>query len=175
MYANLTILRTYAARMDPAEIPPTIRLCHTEDSVTVFDRWPKGRFHFLLLPRARPEAGLHERHLRDLHAILSGLPREDARALLLRCRADAQEVLAHIRAEMVRAEGFAWGVQVGFHAVPSLEYVTSSMKHLTCVFLGFACFRPCFCAVRAHWVWSFWQARAHSYHVDGLYGRGRED
>ena len=44
-------------------------------------------------------------------------------------------VRALVEEEMVRRFGFKWGVQIGFHAVPSMEYVCVPMKHLSCVFL----------------------------------------
>ena len=50
---------------------------------------------------------------------------------------DALEVKARIEDEMRRSYGFVWGVQIGFHAVPSMEYVLTNprLRHLMCVSL----------------------------------------
>lgn len=128
--AHLTILRTYAERIDPNTLPPTVKLCHSDASVTIFDKYPKAYFHFILIPFIRPP--LTPAHLRDLRSLLQ-LPREQAEALLQTIHRDALAAKALIEAEMVEKYGCAWGIQMGFHSVPSLEYVPLPLKHLQCV------------------------------------------
>lgn len=126
----LTLLRTYADRVDPNTLPPTVKLCHTDFSLVVFDKYPKAHFHFLLLPFIRPP--LRAADLRDLSALLR-LPREQAKAVLQNIRRDALAAKKLVEDEMVRCYGFKWGIQMGFHAVPSLEYVPIPLRHLKCV------------------------------------------
>ncbi|KAI0807548.1 hypothetical protein C8Q74DRAFT_1228002 [Fomes fomentarius] len=116
----LTLLRTYADRVDPNTLPPTVKLCHTDFSLVVFDKYPKAHFHFLLLPFIRPP--LRAADLRDLAALLR-LPREQAKAVLQNIRHDALAAKKLVEDEMVRSYGFKWGIQMGFHAVPSLEHL----------------------------------------------------
>ncbi|KAI0748162.1 hypothetical protein C8Q80DRAFT_1170487 [Daedaleopsis nitida] len=118
--AHITILRTYAESVDPDRLPPTVKLFHTDFSLTIYDKYPKAHFHFLLLPFIR--APLRPADLRDLSALLR-LPREQAKALLQRMQRDAAEATQLIQEEMVQRFGFRWGVQIGFHAVPSLEHI----------------------------------------------------
>ncbi len=128
--AHLTILRTYAERVDPNTLPPTVKLCHSDASVTIFDKYPKAHFHFILIPFIRPP--LTAANLRDLRSLLQ-LPREQAQALLQTVRRDALAEKALVAAEMLERHGCTWGIQLGFHSVPSLEYVPLPLKHLQCV------------------------------------------
>ncbi|KAI1795846.1 HIT-like domain-containing protein [Ganoderma leucocontextum] len=118
--AHLTILRTYAERVDPNTLPPTVKLCHSDASVTIFDKYPKAFFHFILIPFIR--APLTAANLRDLRSLLQ-LPREQAKALLQTIRRDALQAKALVEAEMVEQYGCKWGIQLGFHSVPSLEHL----------------------------------------------------
>ncbi|TBU65786.1 HIT-like domain-containing protein [Dichomitus squalens] len=118
--AHLTILRTYAERVDPNTLPPTVKLCHSDFSVTIFDKYPKAYFHFILIPFIRPP--LTAANLKDIRSLLQ-LPREQAKGLLRNIRRDALEAKALIEEEMVKQRGFKWGIQMGFHAVPSLEHI----------------------------------------------------
>ena len=38
-------------------------------------------------------------------------------------RSMAAEVVEMIKDEMMKTEGFTWGVDLGFHAIPSMRYV----------------------------------------------------
>ena len=61
------------------------------------------------------------------------LPREQARAVLLGLRRDALEAKRLIEEDMRARYGFVWDVLIGFHAVPSVEYVLIPLRHLMCV------------------------------------------
>ncbi|KAI0362144.1 hypothetical protein OH77DRAFT_1441395 [Trametes cingulata] len=117
--AHITILRTYAM-MDPVQIPDSVKLCYSDTSVTIHDKWPKGMYHELVLPLIRPP--LRPENLRDLRSLLM-LPREEAKAILVGLRRDALEAKKLIEEEMVRQHGFSWGMQIGFHALPSVEHL----------------------------------------------------
>ncbi|KAI0374935.1 hypothetical protein BV20DRAFT_935176 [Pilatotrama ljubarskyi] len=117
--AHVTILRTYAM-MDPVQIPDSVKLCYSDTSVTVHDKWPKGKYHELVLPLIRPP--LRPEDLRDLRSLLM-LPREQAKAILVGLRRDALEAKRLVEEDMVRQHGFAWGLQIGFHALPSVEHL----------------------------------------------------
>lgn len=122
-------LRTYAM-MDPLKIPDAIRLCHTDTSVTIHDKWPKGMYHALVLPRVLPPYTMHD--LADLRTVLA-LPRAQAHALLLGLKRDALEAKKVIENEMELTHSFAWEIRMGFHALPSVEYVPPELRHLKSV------------------------------------------
>lgn len=44
-------------------------------------------------------------------------------------RSMAGEVVEMIKDEMMKTEGFTWGVDMGFHAIPSMRCVLLSLKH----------------------------------------------
>ncbi|RPD80105.1 hypothetical protein L226DRAFT_557374 [Lentinus tigrinus ALCF2SS1-7] len=125
--AHLTVLRGYAELADPAILPLELRLCHSDFSVTIIDKYPKSMFHYLLLPRIKPP--YTAANLRDLRTVLQ-LPREQAKTLLQNMRRDALVAKALIEEEMLNRHDFKWDIQMGFHAVPSMEYVPVQLKHL---------------------------------------------
>ncbi|KAI0665228.1 hypothetical protein C8Q70DRAFT_39923 [Cubamyces menziesii] len=125
--ANITIMRTYAMVPDPTMVPDMFRICHTDTSVTVSDLYPKSIYHYLVIPRLPPT--LKPEQMQDLRALLC-LPREQARGILVRLREDALATVKLIEGEMMRQYGFTWPCHMGFHAIPTLEYVPVPLKHL---------------------------------------------
>ncbi|KAI0636930.1 hypothetical protein C8Q77DRAFT_1154818 [Trametes polyzona] len=123
---HYTHLRTYAL-MDPADVPAEFKLTSSDTSITIHDRFPKGYYHELVLPRVLPP--LTTRQLSTLRTLLM-LPREQARAVLLGLRRDALEAKRLIEEDMRARYGFVWDVLIGFHAVPSVEYVLIPLRHL---------------------------------------------
>ncbi|KAI0780891.1 hypothetical protein BD413DRAFT_462632, partial [Trametes elegans] len=119
MQSQLTILRTYAL-MDPEEIPDSVKLWYSEDTVTIHDKYPKGLYHELVLPLIRPP--LRAADLKDLRSLLL-LPREQAKGVLLKLRRDALETKRLIEQEMVIQHTATWPVHIGVHALPSLEHL----------------------------------------------------
>ncbi|EIN07392.1 hypothetical protein PUNSTDRAFT_114838 [Punctularia strigosozonata HHB-11173 SS5] len=123
---RLTILRDYAKRPDPESLRNSIRFSHTETTLTVFDRYPKSIFHFLVLPRILPResrpTGLRTAHLDNLRSLLSA-DRECAKAVLLALKRDVQPLKAAIEQEMLDRYGCTWPIWIGFHPI-------SSMLHL---------------------------------------------
>ncbi|OSC99115.1 hypothetical protein PYCCODRAFT_1416667 [Trametes coccinea BRFM310] len=129
--SHFTILRTYALLDDPSSVPPHVRVGFTDYTVTIKDIYPKAHFHRLVLPRIY--LPIEPEQVRDLRALLC-LPREQARAILLALKRDGEAAKRDIEKEMREQHGFVWPIQMGFHAVPSLEHV--HMHVISTDFLG---------------------------------------
>lgn len=51
---NLTILRRYAGCPNPSDVlPKSVLFAETDNTLTVFDAFPKSMFHFLVLPKSQ--------------------------------------------------------------------------------------------------------------------------
>lgn len=59
--------------------------------------------------------------LTSLHALLATIPSAKALRVLESLHQASLEVVEMIRDEMLKTEGFEWGIEVGFHAVPSMR------------------------------------------------------
>jgi aprataxin len=115
----LLILRQYALKSSPAtSLPSSVLYGCTDDTLTIFDYYPKAIFHFLILPR--PRASLNVHALSNLRSLLR-LDKKLAKACLLQLQDAAQVLRTEIEAEMVNRYGFKWDIWVGFHALPSME------------------------------------------------------
>ena len=117
-----TILSKYARTIDPENFPRSIYFEHTSKTLTVFDRFPKARFHFLLIPRRLP--GI--RNISNLHSLYSffncpEVGRKEALELLYDLKKEAEYAKKLIEEEMVRFYGFKTKVYMGFHAIQSME------------------------------------------------------
>jgi aprataxin len=115
-----TVLKQYATHPNPGKLPPSIRFSHNETTVTVFDTYPKGIFHFLVLPR--PTKDLSVETLADLRTLLKG-DKQKANALLLALQETSNGIRLKIEKEMLKRYGFKWEIWSGFHAVPSVMSV----------------------------------------------------
>lgn len=118
---NLTILRKYAQKSNPATLPPSILFKYTTHTITIFDAYPKAIFHFLVLPRIRPPLNVF--HLSNLRTLLKR-DRAHAREVVCALAEDARDVRRSIEEEMVSRYGFKWEIWTGFHAVPSMEWAS---------------------------------------------------
>jgi aprataxin len=116
--SNLTILRSYAQKSNPASLPSSVLLSLTSKSLTIFDVYPKSIFHFLILPRVTPKLTVF--HLASLRTLLK-TDKAKAKEVLNGLNEDAQTVKGMIQDEMMKRYGFQWGIWMGFHAVPSME------------------------------------------------------
>lgn len=114
----LAALRDMARLPRPsASLPPSTLLLETPGTIAIFDKYPKASYHVLVMPRL-PAQGLGERDLDSLASLLrSKAPREVLDAL----EEAAAEVEEMVKDEMVKSTGVAWGVNMGFHAVPSMQ------------------------------------------------------
>ncbi|KAI0670342.1 HIT-like domain-containing protein, partial [Trametes maxima] len=104
----------------PADIPQSIKLCHTETSFTLHDLYPKSLYHEVVIPLIRPPLTVDG--LRDLRSLLS-LPTEVAKTVLLNLRRDALEAKRLIEDDMRKRYSAVWDVQIGFHALPSVQHL----------------------------------------------------
>ncbi|KAL0946964.1 hypothetical protein HGRIS_013118 [Hohenbuehelia grisea] len=117
---NLTILRTYAQKANPASLPASILFSHTERSLTIHDAYPKALFHFLTLPRIQDPFSASD--LVDLRSLLQ-CDKARAKDLLVGLRDDVAAVVKEIEEEMVNRYGFKWDVWTGFHGAPSMVHL----------------------------------------------------
>lgn len=117
---NLAALREYACVKSPTtQIPASTLLTHNDHCIAIFDAFPKAKYHFLVLPRVPACDGSYR--LDDLNDLSSVMLRPSARAVVESMSSMAKEVEEMIHDEMMKTEGFVWGVHVGFHAIPSMR------------------------------------------------------
>jgi Scavenger mRNA decapping enzyme C-term binding len=118
--SNLTVLRRYAQMSKPESLPASVLLSHTTKSLALFDAYPKSIFHFLILPRLFPTTPVSD--FVNLRTLLKS-SKQRAKEVVLELGEHAKTIEAMIEDEMVSRFGFKWGIWVGFHAVPSMEWV----------------------------------------------------
>ncbi|KAG6850541.1 hypothetical protein H0H93_012157 [Arthromyces matolae] len=116
---NLNILRTYASK-DPTSFPSSILFSHSNNSLAIYDAYPKSLFHFLLLPRVKSSFQGHD--LTSLRALLKG-DKKFAKAVVDSLKEDAVTLRKEIENEMVKRFGFKWNIWTGFHAAPSMPHL----------------------------------------------------
>lgn len=118
----LTALRDFALLSNPKTIPPSNLLKFTDTTITIFDKFPKAKYHFLILPRVNSEKGLTVETLHDLRSLLR-LDKAKALSVLKDLEKESKEVEKMIVDEMQKAHGpgSEWKVFSGFHAVPSMQ------------------------------------------------------
>ena len=59
----------------------------------------------------------------SIETLMCRAPASARRDVLKALREMGDEVVDMIKDEMVKSEGFEWGVEMGFHIVPSIQYV----------------------------------------------------
>ncbi|KAF9246278.1 HIT-like domain-containing protein [Melanogaster broomeanus] len=118
--SNLTVLRRYALKAKPEDLPPSVLFNHTDTCLTLFDAFPKSIFHFLVLPRLRPSRSVFE--LANLQSLLKS-DKKLAREVLKDMSNEADNVRKLIQEEMQKRYGFQWEIWTGFHAAPSMEHL----------------------------------------------------
>ena len=115
-------LRDYALVKSPStQISPSTLLLDSPGCIAIFDAYPKAKYHFLILPRYPFPHKCSIDYLHDLSSLLRA-PKEIRKAVVEEVRSMAGEVVEMIKDEMMKTEGFTWGVDLGFHAVPSMRY-----------------------------------------------------
>lgn len=122
--AKLTILRSYACKADPVKELRSLLFDHSDKTITIFDTFPKSIFHFLILPRtsAYKDAGLREKDLTSLKTLLKC--GQEKSGIVIRDLEEAAKVcVQRVEQEMMDMYKFKWDIWVGFHPVPSMEYV----------------------------------------------------
>lgn len=125
---QLTRLRDYARFTNlEKELPISIRFAHTDKTLTIFDKYPKAIFHFLVLPRMQAyvndEVNLTEVDLHDLRSLLRARNRvgkDVVKKVLEDLKEATDECVEEIKQEMEAMYGFTWDVRVGLHAISSM-------------------------------------------------------
>jgi aprataxin len=122
---DLTILQKYARKFEssPSSIPPTMLLTSSETSLTLFDKYPKATYHFLVLPRILAKSAFAAKDLTNLHTLLSKGKKEEVKELIEGLKKDGETVKEMVESEMLMKQGNKWDVWIGFHAVPTMVYV----------------------------------------------------
>lgn len=122
---DIAILQRYAKKFEssPSSLSPTLLLVNSETSLTLFDKYPKATYHFLVLPRILPNSAFTAEDLTSLQALLSKGKKVEAKELIEGLKKDAQTAKEMIEKEMLKKYGYKWDVWIGFHAVPSMVYV----------------------------------------------------
>lgn len=125
MKFDLTILQKYAKKFEtsPSSIPPTLLLTNTETSLTLFDKYPKAMYHFLVLPRILAKSSFTAQDLTNLQTLLATGKQAEAKSLVEGLKKDAETAKEMIEKEMINKHGYKWDVWIGFHAVPTMTYV----------------------------------------------------
>ncbi|CAE7200869.1 unnamed protein product [Rhizoctonia solani] len=97
-----------------------VLLSESEHCITIFDKFPKAMFHFLILPK------ITKTITASVTTNLSTFLRWD-KQIALEClqhmKRDAETAKSMIEDEMVKQHGFKWDIIIGFHAVPSMDHV----------------------------------------------------
>ena len=119
------ILQRYAKEFEssPSSLPPTLLLTNTETSLTIFDKYPKAIYHFLVLPRIFANSAFTANDLMYMHILLAKGKKAEAKMLIEGLKKDAEIVKEMVEKEMLKKHGYKWDVWIGFHAVPSMLYV----------------------------------------------------
>ncbi|KAF5365684.1 hypothetical protein D9758_003200 [Tetrapyrgos nigripes] len=112
----------------PAKKSPTVSqdlrdLLKTErQTLTIYDAYPKSIFHFLLLPRVKPDSGLTVNDLESLKTLLAG-DKTRAKKVIDALNEDARSLRKEIEEEMEKRYGFKWPIWTGFHGAPSMHHL----------------------------------------------------
>ncbi|CAE6450820.1 unnamed protein product [Rhizoctonia solani] len=97
-----------------------VLLSESEYCITIFDKFPKAMFHFLVLPK------LSKTITANVTTNLSTFLQWDkqvALEYLQHMKRDAEEAKSMVEDEMIKQHGFKWDVFIGFHAIPSMDHV----------------------------------------------------
>ncbi|KAH8090926.1 hypothetical protein HD553DRAFT_303735 [Filobasidium floriforme] len=131
----------YAKAVNPdRDLPSDVKLVHNQHTMTIFDLYPKAKYHFLVLPRlplvlptntSPPDKiDFFPIDLVSLSSLLrlnrhkkSPETASPPMMVLEKLKEAAEECVAMIKDEMLKTEGFIWDIWVGFHAVPSMRHV----------------------------------------------------
>ncbi|SJX62889.1 uncharacterized protein SRS1_13716 [Sporisorium reilianum f. sp. reilianum] len=144
---NQALVRIASAK-DPAALPSDDKvLFYDEHTITIYDKFAKAQYHFLVLPRipfkassSKPQRGIPSlsasngklnfgatssntvpaSHMRSISTTLAS---PYASEVLRAVRKASDDVIQHIRNDMLEKYGVTWDVERVFHAVPSMEHL----------------------------------------------------
>ncbi|SNX84386.1 uncharacterized protein MEPE_03095 [Melanopsichium pennsylvanicum] len=148
---NQALVRIASAK-DPSTLPTDDQVLTYDDrTITIFDKFAKARYHFLVLPRIPFKATSSFSQAKSDHAaptlavangklsfgattsnnvppshmksISSLLASPYAAEIVEALQKTSDRVVEHIRKDMQEQYGVTWAVERAFHAVPSMEHV----------------------------------------------------
>lgn len=93
-----SVLQEYALNPKPETIPPSIRVAYTPNTLAVFDKFNKAKYHLLLLPR--PSSSWNKSSLLSLKNVLRS-DKAAAKVLLETLRDESKAIVSMIEDEMV--------------------------------------------------------------------------
>lgn len=94
-----SVLQEYALNPKPETIPPSIRVAYTPNTLAVFDKFNKSKYHLLLLPRPTSSSWNQSSLLSLKNVLLSD--KAVAKALLETLRDESKAIVNMIEDEMV--------------------------------------------------------------------------
>ena len=148
---NKALVRIASAK-DPSALPSDENvLFHDDRTITIYDKFAKSQYHFLVLPRipfkasasgskAKKQTGTPTLSVANgklnfgptssnnvppshMHSISTLLASPYAAEVLDAVRKTSDRVMEHIREDMLKHHGGTWDVERAFHAVPSMEHL----------------------------------------------------
>ncbi|KAH7340220.1 HIT-like domain-containing protein [Rhizoctonia solani] len=112
-------LRNYVLS-NPGDLGSDLLLSESEHCITIFDKYPKAMFHFLILPKF--SVTITASATTNLSTFLRW-DKQVALECLQHMKRDAETAKSMVEDEMMKQHGFKWDVLIGFHAVPSMDHV----------------------------------------------------
>lgn len=148
---NQALVRIASAK-DPATLPTDDKvLFYDNHTITIYDKFAKAKYHFLVLPRIPFKATSSQASVESaktaptlvaangklnfgatssntvpashMNSISTLLASPYAAQVLEAMRRTSDRVLKHIRNDMEELYGVAWDIERAFHAVPSMEHL----------------------------------------------------
>lgn len=147
---NQALVRIASAK-DPARLPSDDRvLFFDERTITIYDKFAKAQYHFLILPRipfkasalssSKPQQAtpslsasngklnfgatssntVPASHMKSISTLLAS---PYASEVLAAVHKASNDVVQHIRNDMQKHYGATWNIERAFHAVPSMEHL----------------------------------------------------
>ncbi|SPO25413.1 uncharacterized protein UTRI_03170_B [Ustilago trichophora] len=148
---NQALVRIASAK-DPATLPTDDKVLFYDDhTITIYDKFAKAKYHFLVLPRIPFKATSSQASVRSaesaptlvttngklnfgatssntvpashMNSISTLLASPYAAQVLQALRRSSDRVLEHIRNDMKELYGVVWDIERAFHSVPSMEHL----------------------------------------------------
>lgn len=148
---NQALVRIASAK-DPATLPTDDKaLFYDEHTITIYDKFAKAKYHFLVLPRIpfKLSSSAPSGHLGSnpptlaasngklnfgatrsntvpvthMDSVSTLLASPYASEVLVALRDTSERVVEHIRKDMKEQYGVSWSIERAFHAVPSMEHL----------------------------------------------------
>ncbi|TKY85781.1 hypothetical protein EX895_005321 [Sporisorium graminicola] len=148
---NQALVRIASAK-DPTTLSSDDKvLFHDDRTITIYDKFAKARYHFLVLPRipfkasssassSKPQQGIPSLSASDgklnfgatssntvpashMQSISALLASPYTSEVLEAVRKASEDVIQYIRNDMLKDHGTTWDIERAFHAVPSMDHL----------------------------------------------------